>query len=236
MRCNVAYGIGKRPSWLTHRATGVLTTDETGLRIDGPVPYRAEFSEIRWLSVTNRTDWFYIAIGSSPPVFVTPIIGTLFGIIWIIRTSLNEALYAELHQRVGGLVRCADCGGDARLSIEACPQCAAGDYRAGGSRVRHRLIVSCALVLMCLTACYVGSYCYLSRRGMREAKTYGITGFLYVPTEEAFRTREDLARHHARARFYAPLNCLDKALFGGQGPVRDIMWGLSKSNAEPAQE
>src|SRR6516165_7799865 len=106
MRCQVVYRIGERPSWLTRAATGVLSIDDSGLHIDGPVPYRAEFSAIRWLS-TSRAGLFYIAIGSSPPVFITPIVCSLLGFIRVIRPSLNEALYAELYDRVGGLVRCA---------------------------------------------------------------------------------------------------------------------------------
>jgi hypothetical protein len=80
--------------------------------------------------------------------------------------------------------------------------------------------------LTLLTA-YVGSYYYLSRRGMQEAKLYGMRGFLYAPAEEVFAT-QDLSRHHALARLYGPLNSVDQALFGSEGPVCCIMWGLSK--------
>ena len=52
-------------------------------------------------------------------------------------------------------------------------------------------------------------------------------GFLYVPVEEAF-TKQDLSRHHALARFYAPLNWIDQELFGADGPVICILFGLSK--------
>jgi hypothetical protein len=211
---------------LTRAATGVLSTDDSGLHIDGPVPYRAEFSAIRWLSVTSRPGLFYIAIGSSPPVFVTPIVCSLLGVLRVIRPSLNEALYAELYRRAGGLVRCAGCGADARLSAGPCPQCAAGGGRLGGSRGRLRL-VACALALV-FFSCYVGSYYHLSRRGVREAKAYGMKGFLYVPVAEAV-AEQDLSRHHARAGCYAPLNWLDQALLGSEGPGGGGMtWGLSK--------
>jgi hypothetical protein len=62
---------------------------------------------------------------------------------------------------------------------------------------------------------------------MREAKVYGMKGFLYVPAAEAFET-QDISRHYALSRLYAPLNEVDQALFGADGPVRCILFGLSK--------
>jgi hypothetical protein len=62
---------------------------------------------------------------------------------------------------------------------------------------------------------------------MREARDYGMKGFLYVPAEEAFAA-QDLSRHAALARLYAPLNWVDQTLLGSDGPVRGITWGLSK--------
>jgi hypothetical protein len=202
----------------------MLCIDETGLRIDGPVGYRADFSDIQWLAVPSKDGLFYIDVGSSPPVFVTGITYNLFGVILVIHQALNQALYAELHERVGGLGRCAACGCDVRLSALPCPQCAAGG-RVARSRFRFRLLVACALALLLVP--YVGSYYHLSRRGMREAKAYNMQGFLYVPANEVFETR-DLSGHYRRMRLYSPLNWLDRTLFGGHGPVRGITWGLSK--------
>ena len=94
--------------------------------------------------------------------------------------------------------------------------------------VRSRLWLSLlTLVVALLLVLYVGSYYNLSRRGMQEARAYHMHGFLYVPADEVFATR-DLSQHYFRVRLYAPLNWLDQTLFGGDGPVRDIMWGLSK--------
>jgi hypothetical protein len=87
---------------------------------------------------------------------------------------------------------------------------------------RMMLIVAFTAVVMS----YVGSYYRLSRAGMREAARYGIAGFLYVPFEEA-ADREDLSRHYALMTFYAPLNWLDRILFGAPGPTSGIMWRLS---------
>jgi hypothetical protein len=69
-----------------------------------------------------------------------------------------------------------------------------------------------------LASSYVGSYYRLSRQGMREAAEFGIPGFLYVPFREAAAT-EDLSRHHALAVVYAPLNWLDRRIFGAPGPT-----------------
>jgi hypothetical protein len=225
MRCRVVYRIAQRPRWWTRASIGVLSIDDAGLRIDGPVLYRAAFSEIHWLNVTNRAGLFYIAISSEPPVFVTPFVFSLLGVIRVIHPPLNQTLYAELQRRVGGLSRCADCGCDVRLSAVPCPQCAAGGSRVSRSRGRLRLLVACALAL--LLALYVGSYYRLSRRGMREAKDYNMKGFLYVPAKEVFQTR-DLTRHYARVQLFAPLNWTDRVLFGAPGPARCILWGLSK--------
>lgn len=95
----------------------------------------------------------------------------------------------------------------------------------GTSRRRWRLLAIVAVLT--LFAAYVGSYHHLSRRGMREAKAYGMKGFLYEPAEEVF-AKQDLSRHHALAWLYAPLNCVDQEVFGADGPVRGITWGFSK--------
>ena len=82
-------------------------------------------------------------------------------------------------------------------------------------------------MLLGLLLHYVGSYYWLSRRGMEEARACNMCGFLYVPMEEVLQT-QDLSRHHRRAMLYAPLNHVDQKLFGAQGPVRCILWGLSR--------
>jgi len=85
-------------------------------------------------------------------------------------------------------------------------------------------------VVNAFLAWYVGSYAYLSRCGLAEARKFGFPGIFYVAWRDI--TGPDspgLARHHRRARFYAPLNVLDCAFFGGRGPVRSITWGLSRA-------
>ncbi len=91
-------------------------------------------------------------------------------------------------------------------------------------RWRNLVLVGGLAVLLSM---YGGSYYRLSRRGLREAKGYGMAGFLYVPCEEAFQSR-DLSRHYRLATFYAPANWVDVVVFNGEGPVRGITWGLSK--------
>lgn len=94
-------------------------------------------------------------------------------------------------------------------------------------RLRTLFVVTTVAAVL---ACYVGSYYQLSRRGMREAKVMGMEGFLYVPIDEAFATR-DLSRHYFRAQFYAPANWVDRTVFGGEGPSGGILWSLSKRDA-----
>jgi hypothetical protein len=84
-------------------------------------------------------------------------------------------------------------------------------------------------LLTALLIVYVGSYHYLSRRGMTEAKEFGFPGILYVRWDEI--TKQDcpaLLRHYRLAKFYAPLNAIDCAWFGGKGPVRGMTFGLSR--------
>src|SRR5262245_49542230 len=92
-------------------------------------------------------------------------------------------------------------------------------------RRRRRFALALALALF---AAYVGSYYHASRRGMQEAKKYNMCGCLYVPLDELIAARGDVSRHHALAEFCAPLNAIDRNLFGAPGPIRDIFLGLSK--------
>ncbi len=231
MRCRVAYRIAQRPGRLTRQSVGVLSLDDSGLRIDGPAPLRAAFSEIQWLSVTDRVGLFHIGIGSSPPVFVTPVLWSLGGFVQFVRPPLNEALYAELRRRVEGLWHSADSGCDIRLPALPFRQDAAGD--PGTGRFPGRLRALLGGVLAPLLALYVASYYHLSRRGMQQARACNMRGFLYAPLEEVSRTR-DLSRHEARAWLFAPLNQMDQAVFRAQGPVRSIFWGLSKESGQAA--
>jgi hypothetical protein len=93
-------------------------------------------------------------------------------------------------------------------------------------RLRIRPLAA-ALYLLVLFAPYLGSYAYLSRRGMREAQQYGMKSFLYMPAQEA-TGYEEMRRHYRLAAFFAPVNELDQALFGADAPVRCIYFGLSR--------
>lgn len=93
----------------------------------------------------------------------------------------------------------------------------------GHRRWRSRRLLVAALLM---TIAYVGTYSYLSRRGMHEAPLYGLDGFLYVPFREAEKA-EDLSRHHRLAWFFAPLNWADHLLTRAERPVECIIWHLS---------
>jgi hypothetical protein len=79
------------------------------------------------------------------------------------------------------------------------------------------------VVLAAFVLAYLGSYYRLSRRGLREAAEYGLAGFLYVPYQEAAE-HEDLSRHYVLMTWYAPLNWLDRSLFGSPGATICIIW------------
>ena len=82
-------------------------------------------------------------------------------------------------------------------------------------------------IVLPLLMAYVGSYAYLSRRGMREAEEYRFNQFLYISVDEALET-EDLSRHHKLAEFYAPLNWVDQTFLNAKGPVQGLLFRLSK--------
>jgi hypothetical protein len=96
---------------------------------------------------------------------------------------------------------------------------------------RPRLRVTVRGLMVFVAVCsllmaYGGAYYRPSRRGMHEAREFGIPGPLYVPFAEAAES-EDLTRHYALATFYAPLNWIDRAIFGAPSPRISIMWRLS---------
>jgi hypothetical protein len=79
------------------------------------------------------------------------------------------------------------------------------------------------LAVAVLLAAYVGSYAWLSRRGMREARDCGTDGFFYVPTAEIAAT-QDLRKQLCLAVFYAPANLVDHAWLGTSSPVTNMMF------------
>src|SRR5260370_32104007 len=228
MRCKVVYRIDhQRPGRLTRASTGILFVDDTGIRIEGPVPYRAEFSEVQWLNITNRIGLFYIGIGSSPPVFVTPMLCSLFGFIRVISPQRNERVYAELRRRVAGLGRCADCGCHVRQSAEPCPRCAAGESRAGRTRGRLGFLVNCALALLLFL--YVRVYYHLSRRGYAEGDQYHMHGFYYFLPEDSDAWR---LKNYGCVYLFWPINVVDRWLGLGRHPASEPLWRLRRTAAE----
>ncbi len=100
-------------------------------------------------------------------------------------------------------------------------------FHAASLRLRLRTLMLFVAGLS-LALSYGGSYYQFSRRGLVEAREYGFgpPGFLYVPFEDA-AAEEDLSRHYALATFYAPLNWLDRNLFGTKAdPNISFMWRL----------
>ncbi len=73
---------------------------------------------------------------------------------------------------------------------------------------------------------YVGSYAYLSRRGMREARDYNSEGILYMSFQEVEQSH-DLTRHHRLRILFMPLNIIDQLVLGADEPVLGITFELS---------
>jgi hypothetical protein len=85
----------------------------------------------------------------------------------------------------------------------------------------------CVLLALVLGG-YVGSYAYLSRRGMAEARAGGYPYFFYVPLREIGPGSPALDRHHWLLRLYGPINRLDHKWFGGGDPCTGITFGLRR--------
>ena len=82
------------------------------------------------------------------------------------------------------------------------------------------------ITLLSVVMAYAGAYYGLSRRGLEEASTYGMEGFLYVPVDEVMAS-EDLSSHYRWCMFFAPANWVDRHIFGGAHPVTDILFHIS---------
>jgi hypothetical protein len=75
---------------------------------------------------------------------------------------------------------------------------------------------------------YVGSYAYLSRRGMREAEKYGLKFFFYVPLNDPAVRKNDLSRQMQFVNFYSPLNWIDRTFLGASHPCTGMTLWLGK--------
>jgi len=80
--------------------------------------------------------------------------------------------------------------------------------------------------LVCAFLVYLVSYVVLRNRSMRENAPYNTEGMLYESMANIERTH-DLTTHHFLARLFMPLNLIDQLLFGGEPPVRSILFDLS---------
>jgi hypothetical protein len=99
--------------------------------------------------------------------------------------------------------------------------------------VRFKWRITILVLGIFILETYWESYCWLSQRGLQEAKVYNMHGFLYVPLDEVMQT-EDLSPHYRLVMFYTPANWVDRTFLDGQGPVRCILFRLS-SNLELAK-
>ena len=89
--------------------------------------------------------------------------------------------------------------------------------------LRRLIAVVAVASLLCA---YGASYHRLSRRGLAEARDYGIGGFLYVPVGETAGLT-DLRRHYVLAAFFEPVCWLDRRIFGTPTPWVSFCMQLS---------
>jgi hypothetical protein len=89
-----------------------------------------------------------------------------------------------------------------------------------------------AAVFCLLLAVYVGSYIYLSRRGMAEAAATGWRYFFYCPVADVVPYQNLPLQHRLALKVFDPINQLDHAWFGGGTPCHGITWGLGRPPPE----
>ncbi len=83
-----------------------------------------------------------------------------------------------------------------------------------------------AIALLAVSMSYAAAYIRLSQRGIEEAATHGLEGFLYVPLDEVMAS-ENLSVQRRWCIFFAPANWVDRHMFGGPDPVTDILFRIS---------
>jgi hypothetical protein len=85
------------------------------------------------------------------------------------------------------------------------------------------------VAVLALLFAYVGTYYRLSRRGIPEAMEHSEHAFAYVPIgdiDSSVPTRvfqKNAARHFTLCVLFAPLNWLDRKLFGAPEPFICLM-------------
>ena len=84
-------------------------------------------------------------------------------------------------------------------------------------------------IVLPLLIAYVGSYAYLSRRGVQEVETWGFRFFFYVPLDDPDLRKNDLTKQD----LYAPLNWIDRTLLNGKQPCTAMDLALA---GKPEQE
>ncbi|WP_442510513.1 hypothetical protein SH528x_002138 [Novipirellula sp. SH528] len=73
---------------------------------------------------------------------------------------------------------------------------------------------------------YTLTYVMLRNRGIRQMETYDNVGILYTDVESTFQ-RKDLTMHLILSALFAPANELDRIFFGGEPPIRCIIFDLA---------
>ena len=122
MQCKVCYNLGQPPTRSTQLQRGLLMIDSMGLRIEGAEPAYARFDDIADLSFAREFGLFHIIVRAPTPIFITPVLVSLLGLVNIMLESWNSRVYTALHQKLGGPGRCAKCKYDMRESMLPCPE------------------------------------------------------------------------------------------------------------------
>ena len=91
-------------------------------------------------------------------------------------------------------------------------------------QIRLRTLLVVVAIASFLMA-YAGRYMQLRQRSYAESVDHGMMGILYIPSDDVFRT-QDLTLHYRRCVIFAPANWVDRTFFGGDGPIRCIMFSL----------
>ena len=88
-------------------------------------------------------------------------------------------------------------------------------------RSRWKILIGIGALIFVL---YVGSYCWLSRRGYAEADQFRFRGFYYFFPEDSNDWRR---KNDACVTLFWPINSLDQAIGLGRNPASEPLFRLS---------
>lgn len=84
----------------------------------------------------------------------------------------------------------------------------------------RRLCWGFLTIVLAVLVAYVTSYCVISHRGVKDAAAEGRPAFFYVSSDQYYSSPTGRELHFRLLLLYAPLNWIDRTIFGGVPAAR----------------